>query len=514
MNKHTYITIAALSVGLCSTAQGYEDALRFNTNELTGTARSQAMGSAFGAVGADLSTMSINPAGMAVYRATEMGLSLGVNVVKTESNYWDSKTEDDRVRVPFSQAGVGVAFGKQREDETGLVKNNLFIGYNRICDYSRTASYSDPFAYNSLLDYFSTDEQSHAGTTGALAYNAYLTNDTTQNGTTYTYNVWEHFFKGGLDNTFRYDEQGLGLVNMRKTVKETGSKGVFNIGYAANIANKLYVGGSIDVYVLWYDMVANHGEQFEGYLDTDLNPGAPTSFTYRNTLEQDASGVAFRLGLIYRPWQPLRIGFSISSPTFWGVKESFDAQIYNPANNTTYRSDDYDYDYRYRSPSRFVASICGTFGKGGMLSFDYEHTNQARSKFREKDDDDDDLFNNGFDGVNTAMKELIMASQSTFRVGGELSVLNPIYLRAGYRLTTPGIKKEFYFNKPVDYAISGGIGLRMKNFFVDLTYVCNVKKGDEWVLPDTAEGYLYEVNDPAKLTTHNRRGVITFGFRF
>lgn len=154
-----------------------------------------------------------------------------------------------------------------------------------------------------------------------------------------------------------------------------------------------------------------------------------------------------------------------------------------------------------------------------MISVDYERTNHSRSKFTEKGSDDPTSYNT-FGSLNNLMKDDIFCASNTLRIGGELSVLNPVYLRAGYRFTTSPLKEAYYFNKPKDYSISGGIGFRKNNFFVDLAYVCSVKKTDQWVLPDTSEGYLYgpggiaEVNTPALLTQKTHSGVISVGFRF
>ena len=201
-----------LSAGVYS--QDYTDALRFNSNDLMGTARTQAMAGAFGAVGADLTSMAVNPAGMAVYRATEVGLTLGVSAIKDDSQYWQTKSSDDRVRVPFSQIGAAFSFGRMRENGGGLVASNLFVGYNRVADFSSMQRYNDPYAYNSLLDYFSTDEQRFASMTGDLAGNAGLLFDTDDNS--YSYNVWEAFKDGHLDAGFRMDENELGLISISK----------------------------------------------------------------------------------------------------------------------------------------------------------------------------------------------------------------------------------------------------------------------------------------------------------
>lgn len=512
------ILLAAMSTEVLG--QTYEDALRFNRNDLTGTARSQAMAGAFGSVGADLTSMAINPAGMALYRATELGLSLGVNVVKTESSTWANKAEDDRVKVPFSQMGVAFSFGLQRENTKGLVGSNFFLGYNRVADFSNNQIFRDPYSLNSLLDYFCTDEQKQAAMTGDLAYNAYLTNDTTfSNGDQLTYNVWEELVDGLLNPNFRIDEDGLGLVNLERKVEEDGSKGDFAIGYAANISQKFFIGGSLNVQSLRYEQTVTHSELFEGYT---VNPNDPTSFVYRSYLKQSGAGLNFKLGFICRPVNALRVGVSITSPTFFVIDEKYHANITNDAQRKNYRTDEFEYEYKYRTPSRLVASISGILGSVGMISFDYELVNHKNSKFKEKDNDYDmnnwyDVYLSSlssFDNLNDFMKHDALKASSTFRIGAELSVLKPFYLRGGYRMTTSPLKSDYYVKKPKDYAISGGIGFRYSNFFVDLSFVESVKKSDAWVLPDSAEGYIYEDNMPAYLTSHSHNGVVTIGFRF
>lgn len=496
-------------------AQDYTDALRFNSNDVLGTARSQAMAGAFGAVGADLTSMSINPAGMAVYRATELGFTLGVNVVKDESEFFQKKSETDRVKVTLNQLGAGFNFGRMREEGGGAVAHNIFIGYNRLADFNNKQSYEDAFSKNSLLDYFCMDEQKLGSLTGGLAYDAYLTNDTTIRGTAdkFTYNVWEEFVGDGVNPFFREDEAGNGLVHIRKRITEDGSKGDIPIGYAVNISHKFYIGGSINIRTISYERNTIHSETFDGYT---VNAGDPTEFSYINHLDQDAAGVGFNLGVIYRPISALRVGFALHSPTFYSVSEKFWASVTNPALRwPTVNSDEYEYEYKYRSPSRFIASVAAVFERIGMVSFDFERTNNQNSKFSvDNDDDYDYVTSNVYDDMNSMMKDEVFEASNTMRVGAELSLLKPLYVRAGYRLTSSSVKKPFYVNKAENYAYSGGLGFRRNNFFIDLTYVCAVKKNDHWVLPDSAEPYTYETNSPAWLTQTAHSGVLTMGFRF
>ena len=62
-----------------ASAQSTVDAYNLSQSELRGTARFMSMGGAFTALGGDLSTLGQNPAGVGVYRGSEIGATLDVN---------------------------------------------------------------------------------------------------------------------------------------------------------------------------------------------------------------------------------------------------------------------------------------------------------------------------------------------------------------------------------------------------------------------------------------------------
>ena len=90
MKKEILSFLVLFSI-LSVSAQTYEDALLFSENELVGTARSAGMSNAFGALGADLSTLSSNPAGLGVYQSYEFAFSLNLGGVDMASYYLDNK---------------------------------------------------------------------------------------------------------------------------------------------------------------------------------------------------------------------------------------------------------------------------------------------------------------------------------------------------------------------------------------------------------------------------------------
>ena len=59
-------------------AQSHYDAFLYSESNLLGTARSSGMANAFGALGADMSVLSTNPAGLGVYQSVEFSYSLSL----------------------------------------------------------------------------------------------------------------------------------------------------------------------------------------------------------------------------------------------------------------------------------------------------------------------------------------------------------------------------------------------------------------------------------------------------
>ena len=77
MKYPVYLALGTLAIlPLTLSAQSPVDAYNLSQTELRGTARFMSMGGAFTALGGDLSTLNQNPAGIGIYRSSEVGLTL------------------------------------------------------------------------------------------------------------------------------------------------------------------------------------------------------------------------------------------------------------------------------------------------------------------------------------------------------------------------------------------------------------------------------------------------------
>lgn len=532
MNRTNIIYALALCGMIQANAQSYPDALRINQSNYEGTARSQAMGSAFGALGADLTSQSINPAGLAAYRATELGLGFGVTVSNTESNYYGFKADNDKVSVPLNVLGISFNIGNTlRENATGVLNHNVSISYSKLADYDRNSTYKDAYGYNSMLDYFCDDACYNDAYTQKLSLRT-VDEDDNPNAAWWLYseiddengvihkdvftNVWEDVYWDTAKNQLivnkeartDYDEYGnpVGLIDHTQVVNEKGSKGETSFSYALNISNKVYIGTSIGIQSYRYKEEMKHYEKFFGVTADN----AFDDFEYGSELKQDGSGVNFKLGAIYVPVTPVRIGFAIHSPTFFSINERYQTWIEDAYENLMWYSKVGDYDYRYRTSSKFIASIAGVIGNYGIISFDYERTDHSKSKFRDSENSLSDFYDNANTQVQNALK-----ATNTFRIGAEARVLESLYLRAGYNMQTSPYASGILIKPFKNDAFSGGFGYRNTNFFVDIAYTCRRNHTERWVLPD-ADIYEYDPagNEPALAETKNHKVTCTFGLRF
>src|SRR5690606_18281801 len=81
--KKNLLLLVGLAFMCSAYAQEGQDALRYSLSEIQGTARYRAISGAFGALGGDMSAVSSNPAGSAVFVSRQASFSLSrLNITK------------------------------------------------------------------------------------------------------------------------------------------------------------------------------------------------------------------------------------------------------------------------------------------------------------------------------------------------------------------------------------------------------------------------------------------------
>ena len=124
-------TISLLSLSL--TSQNDIDALRYSQTYFGGTSRSKAMAGSFGALGADGSCMSNNPAGIGLYKKGDINISFGLKFYSVDATHNGTANKSFKASVPFDGLTlVGAWDSKQQPDN----HHALGLSCNQISNFN------------------------------------------------------------------------------------------------------------------------------------------------------------------------------------------------------------------------------------------------------------------------------------------------------------------------------------------------------------------------------------------
>ncbi len=150
------ITILTLffAVSISSQCSGPCRCIAFFQLQGSGTARAGGMGNAFGALGGDFTSVSINPAGMGLYRSSELVFTPSFGHNSIESTYRNNLMSDSKYNFTFNNLSYVTALPTSNQGETGLISINVGIGFNRLKDFNSTALAGAKNMNGSIMDYF------------------------------------------------------------------------------------------------------------------------------------------------------------------------------------------------------------------------------------------------------------------------------------------------------------------------------------------------------------------------
>lgn len=145
MKKITYLLACMLVLSLPLAAQGEVDALRISREDLYGTARAMSMGGAFGALGGDQTGVSINPAGIAVYRSSEIAGTLNLSREGSSVGSYDA----NKSRFDLDNLGF-VGYFPLRSDVVPLI--NFGFSFSKLKSFDKNIDAVGSPA-SSMIDY-------------------------------------------------------------------------------------------------------------------------------------------------------------------------------------------------------------------------------------------------------------------------------------------------------------------------------------------------------------------------
>lgn len=488
-----------LFAGASIFAQDYQsDAGHMMRTDLMGTARSLGAGGAFSTVGADMSSMSTNPAGIALYRSHEVAISGGGIWGGTNSSYLGQQSSGDFSKGTLSQAGFIFATRKLSRyndltfDRGGSKLDRVVfgLGYQKLADFNRT-------------DYFYGNNTSNSYA-GAMA-NKLNANQSTIDPSNFSIPVVNGYNAGVLnypDSLSDFLSPRIGSpVNQIGQITTQGAMSELNFTLGFNIANTVYIGAGIGVPYLSYHRYATFSES---------NHAGDSSYVSNYNYSLSGWGVNGKLGVIVKPVQWLRFGAAIQTPTLYRLNESDYGNTTSQFGDTTAfgAENSLTYQFTYNNPLK------GTFGASfylkqwGFISVDYELDDYSHTRYTFDGSD-----RSTSDDINTDIHNIYKLSSSV-RAGAEFAYKS-LRLRAGFAWSESPFKNNTapsgYDGAKFNY--TAGIGYRGRSFFADLAYVRTQYK--DYYTPYSYTDAQGNLQAPGVLNSFASNMIVaTIGFKF
>ncbi|MFN5479576.1 MAG: OmpP1/FadL family transporter [Chitinophagaceae bacterium] len=488
------------------------DALRYSMIGNGGTARARAIGGAVTSLGGDISTAMVNPAGLAFFKTNEFVFTPSLGLNSTRTNYLNGDAKSKKTAFDINNLGVvmprdGSMNGNWRNFTFGVGINRSvnFNNQTRLKGINNESSYSEKYLEelinNNVTDPNRAATQFPFGS--SLALNTYLID--TVSG------------PGGTVRGYRSLATPQTGVIQDQRVDTKGSLNDYFIAASGNFQDRLYIGGALTFNRLEYERTIT-------YRESDATNNKNNNFNYFETVENlltEGLGVGVKLGLIVRPVQQLRVGFSYHSPIFYNLDDFYSTSMTTDVEGFqgqgVLKQSSYDlnngepgeFQYDYRTPSRMNVGISYVFQEvedvtkqRGFISADAEFINYGKSRFSTASTANGV---NYLDELNKAVGEQFRSAVN-LRVGGELK-FNTLMVRAGYNSLSNAYSNGAL--KSAQTNISGGIGYRNKGYIIDLTYV-------HQLISDV--NFPYKLDNgffaPGTVKGNNGNVFLTFGMKF
>jgi len=497
--KYIYLTFL-LSFGFIGFSQEIteQDALRYAIQDLTGTARFKGMSGAFGAVGGDLSSININPAGSVLFKNNFASITATNFNNYNKANYFGTKTRENLSDFDLNQIGAVLVFVDNNEDNDWK-KFSVALNYENTNNFDNALFSTGLNPYNSIGNYFVNMAQGipetnlasgnyynygFAGQQAYIGYQTYIIEPVTSN--TYTSNVPS----GG-----NYYHQNY--------ITSTGYNGKLTGNFASSYKNFLFLGANLNVHFTDYVKTSSLVETN----NNPLNPNPNSTIDYirfDNEIYTYGTGFSLNLGAIVQATKSFRFGLAYESPTWYRLNDELlqgleTISINNPDNNPNpyiYTDKNIYPTYKLQTPSKWTGSMVYIYKNKGLISVDFTTKNYGNTTFRPRNEI-------VYQNLNSNMSQNL-DNAIELRIGGEYKI-KQVSLRAGYRFEESPYKVDYTMGDLTGY--TGGIGYNFGESRLDLAYSNSHRNYNNNLISSG-------MNDIARIRTINNNITVTYSINF
>ena len=506
--KKIFLSACLLSLFMAHAhAQETYENTKLIDNDLNGTARYVGMGGAMEALGADISVINSNPAGIGLFRRSSGSVSFGLVSQDGASSFkYGNKTN-----ASFDQAGFVYSL---RDGRRTFINFGFNYHKSKNFDYILNAASGLNGASQHKLSYMkalaneNNLDKTSSGWRGKFAYTSQLDN--------LYYNT---LMMTSSDGFFYNDASGYEFGRA-----ETGYIGEYDFNTSVNVNDRVYIGITIGIHDVHYTGHSLYNEAL-----VNLNNQTAGDITVNDERRITGTGYNASFGIIFRPVDasPFRIGLSVSTPTWYDLKTSNYTYLINNTkadgggklqgdypNYTTGES----YEFKLFTPWKFGVSLGHTVGNYLALGASYEYADYSRLDTRVNDGYDVDYWGDVYEHsssdepMNRHTRETLKAV-STLKIGAEAKVMPNLAVRAGYNYVSPMFKKEGYkdgnidsygsnYSSATDYTnweatnrYTVGIGYTLGKMSFDLAYQYAQTNGKFHPFADSYLDYTYPGQD-------------------
>nr|DAR94406.1 MAG TPA: Long-chain fatty acid transport protein [Microviridae sp.] len=497
MKNRYFLFATALMIAMSANAQETYENAKLVGEDLNGTARYVGMGGAMEALGADISTIGTNPAGLGLFRHSNLSVSGGLLMQSNGKEF----TNGNNTNASFDQIG-GVY-----STRTGA-KSFLNFGFN----YHKGKNFDYILNAANSLNGSSQNKQSFIkGLVGSEGNGGFYVDrdpktnanvgysDLNKKSNAYTFSQIDYLYWNTLiptnNPTKPYDYDGGNDYTFNRA--HNGYIGNYDFSVSGNLNDRVYLGVTFGIKDVHYNAYSEYSE--------NLVSGARASVADNRSIT--GSGFDVTAGVIVRPIEssPFRIGAYVKTPTWYDLTTSnttslIDYRNYGAANNSKYVNN--SYDFKIWTPWKFGFSLGHTIGSSLALGATYEYEDYSRINTRINDGGYIDYWTGSYYDSSIADTQMnnhtreILKAVSTLKLGVEYKPTTNLALRAGYNYVSPmyfshGQKDPGLSSLGTSYASATdytdwkatnrftlGIGYQIDKFNIDLAYQYSSQAGD------------------------------------